>query len=244
MSPFLRFQHRRGTAAEWTAKNPVLLEGEIGVEVGNPDRIKVGDGTSSWTALDYVSVGPQGLKGDKGDTGPVGPEGPRGPRGLEGPQGVKGDQGNPGTPGQQGLLGPEGPRGQQGPAGSRGPQGLPGQAGAKGDRGDQGLPGPAGHNWRGAWSATTEYVARDSVTRQGTTYIALTTSTGADPATSPSVWEVFSQKGDKGDKGDTNFERVDHGTDPNVARPNKALVYWYGAARPVNALPTDWWANS
>lgn len=44
---------RRGAAALWTSTNPVLNEGELGVDLDN-DGLKVGDGVSTWTALPYV----------------------------------------------------------------------------------------------------------------------------------------------------------------------------------------------
>lgn len=45
-------RHRRGTADEWTADNPVLLEGQIGLEL-DTKRFKFGDGVTAWNALDY-----------------------------------------------------------------------------------------------------------------------------------------------------------------------------------------------
>jgi hypothetical protein len=51
------FQLRHGTAAQWTAANPVLDEGEIGVEL-DTHLIKAGDGTTTWNLLPYAgSVG-------------------------------------------------------------------------------------------------------------------------------------------------------------------------------------------
>lgn len=50
-------------------------------------------------------------------------------------------------------------------------------------------------------------------------------------------------KGDKGDIGLSGVEVVNHGTDPNVARPNYPVVYWVGTATPVNALPYDWYKD-
>lgn len=39
-------------------------------------------------------------------------------------------------------------------------------------------------------------------------------------------------------------QRVDHGTDPNVARPAGAvLVIWRGSVAPVNAVDTDQWVT-
>ena len=64
-------QIRRDTAANWTAENPVLADGEIGLERGN-EYWKVGDGVTAWNSLPYVGVGPQGPKGNTGATGPEG----------------------------------------------------------------------------------------------------------------------------------------------------------------------------
>ena len=43
---------RRGTAAEWTAANPILAAGEAGFEI-DTGRHKIGNGGSHWAALDY-----------------------------------------------------------------------------------------------------------------------------------------------------------------------------------------------
>ena len=45
---------RHDTAANWTAKNPVLLEGELGVET-DTTFFKIGDGATAWTSLKYVT---------------------------------------------------------------------------------------------------------------------------------------------------------------------------------------------
>jgi hypothetical protein len=50
----VRFQLRRGTAAEWASKNPLLLEDEPGFE-SNTGRYKFGDGLTLWNDLDYVA---------------------------------------------------------------------------------------------------------------------------------------------------------------------------------------------
>jgi hypothetical protein len=49
-----RLQFRRDTAAAWTAANPVLLAGETGFET-DTGRIKIGNGTATWTSLGYYS---------------------------------------------------------------------------------------------------------------------------------------------------------------------------------------------
>ena len=47
-----RMQQRRGTAAQWTAANPVLAAGEIGFET-DTNQFKIGDGSSAWSTLPY-----------------------------------------------------------------------------------------------------------------------------------------------------------------------------------------------
>ncbi len=44
---------RRGTAAEWSTANPILANGEPGVEI-DTGRYKTGNGTSAWNALPYA----------------------------------------------------------------------------------------------------------------------------------------------------------------------------------------------
>lgn len=46
-------QLRRGTAAQWTAANPVLRNGEPGAET-DTKKLKVGDGTTAWNSLAYI----------------------------------------------------------------------------------------------------------------------------------------------------------------------------------------------
>lgn len=47
-------QQRRGTAAQWTAANPVLAAGEIGFET-DTSKFKMGNGSSNWAALTYFA---------------------------------------------------------------------------------------------------------------------------------------------------------------------------------------------
>ena len=48
-----RIQLRRGTEAQWTNTDPILGAAEIGVELGTPNKFKIGDGSSLWSELDY-----------------------------------------------------------------------------------------------------------------------------------------------------------------------------------------------
>lgn len=50
-----RIQSRRDTAANWTSTNPVLSAGEFGYET-DTTKLKVGNGSSAWTALGYISA--------------------------------------------------------------------------------------------------------------------------------------------------------------------------------------------
>lgn len=50
----IQIKLRRGTASEWTSSNPTLSAGEAGYET-DTRKLKIGDGSSSWTALGYVN---------------------------------------------------------------------------------------------------------------------------------------------------------------------------------------------
>jgi len=52
----VRIQVRRGTASQWSATNPVLAAGEVGLET-DTRKIKFGDGNSTWTSLNYLNPG-------------------------------------------------------------------------------------------------------------------------------------------------------------------------------------------
>jgi hypothetical protein len=51
-----RFQKRRDTAANWAAVNPVLAQGEEGLEL-ETGKEKVGNGTANWNSLAYKTLG-------------------------------------------------------------------------------------------------------------------------------------------------------------------------------------------
>jgi hypothetical protein len=52
----LQFQLRNDTVANWTAADPVLLTGEVGVE-SDTGKFKIGDGSTAWTSLGYAESG-------------------------------------------------------------------------------------------------------------------------------------------------------------------------------------------
>ena len=57
MSINIRLKHKKDTAANWTSKNPVLLDGEIVLVDDNGTlRIKMGDGVTNFTLLPYFDA--------------------------------------------------------------------------------------------------------------------------------------------------------------------------------------------
>ncbi|XZE35425.1 hypothetical protein SH501x_000916 [Pirellulaceae bacterium SH501] len=56
----LRIQLRRDDATDWGSENPVLYEGEIGVDL-NAKNIKLGDGSTAWTDLPFMAATPSGV---------------------------------------------------------------------------------------------------------------------------------------------------------------------------------------
>ena len=51
----VRIQFRRDTAAAWTAANPTLASGELGLET-DTRKYKIGDGVTAWNSLAYGSL--------------------------------------------------------------------------------------------------------------------------------------------------------------------------------------------
>lgn len=80
----VQIQLRRDTAANWTAANPILAEGEVGIEK-DTDLFKVGNGIDDWATRPYGGL--------VGPTGPTGAAGADGNDGATGPQGLQGDPG-------------------------------------------------------------------------------------------------------------------------------------------------------
>jgi hypothetical protein len=51
-----QIQLRHDTAANWTTANPTLMVGEFGYET-DTQKFKIGDGTTAWTSLLYITAG-------------------------------------------------------------------------------------------------------------------------------------------------------------------------------------------
>lgn len=50
----VKLQLRRGTAAQWSAANPLLAEGELAVEL-DTGKFKVGNGINRWNQIEYTT---------------------------------------------------------------------------------------------------------------------------------------------------------------------------------------------
>jgi hypothetical protein len=56
----IRIQLRRDTAANWTSANPVLANGEMGIETDTL-KAKIGNGSAAWSTRPYINVLPSEL---------------------------------------------------------------------------------------------------------------------------------------------------------------------------------------
>ena len=66
----VQIQLRRGEAALWTSANPILAEGEAGLEV-DTGKLKFGNGTDAWADLPYFTAGGGAVDSVNGQTGVV-----------------------------------------------------------------------------------------------------------------------------------------------------------------------------
>lgn len=167
----------------------------------------------------FTAMMVKGYMGGGKDGSAPGPQGERGPMGPEGPQGPAGDSGKDGAKGERGAIGPEGPAGQQGLTGNQGPQGPrgavgeagprgergaigpTGDVGAKGDKGDTGPAGPTGVVYLGPYEPGRPYYNKDSVTFNGSTWVADKSNTDEEPGSGDS-WALLAAHGAKGDPGE------------------------------------------
>jgi hypothetical protein len=51
----VRIKSRRDSKIQWEAINPILLEGELGIEKGTEPKVKVGNGIDTWNDLPYLT---------------------------------------------------------------------------------------------------------------------------------------------------------------------------------------------
>ena len=106
-----------------------------------------------------------------------------------------------------GPVGPTGPQGSTGPTGATGiigPTGLTGATGPAGTNGTNGTNGTS-FTWKGAYSGSTTYSINDTVSNNGSSWIAVASTTGNAPPTLPTTsntwWNLTSAKGDIGPTG-------------------------------------------
>jgi len=66
----VQLQLRRGSAAQWTAANTLLAQGELGLET-DTGKLKIGDGSTAWTSLAYYTAGSAAVTSVNGQTGTV-----------------------------------------------------------------------------------------------------------------------------------------------------------------------------
>lgn len=111
-----QFKFRRDTSLNWSVRNPVLAEGEPGLET-DTGKLKIGNGSSTWSQLAYFagsggvsSAGYTGSSGYTGSNGLLGYAGSRGNAGYAGSQGPVGAgyTGSAGTNGTVGYTGSQG----------------------------------------------------------------------------------------------------------------------------------------
>lgn len=57
----VQLQIKRDSSASWTSKDPILLGGELGLEIDS-GRLKIGDGQSTWEKLPYITLSADELK--------------------------------------------------------------------------------------------------------------------------------------------------------------------------------------
>lgn len=65
-----RIQQRRGTTAEWAAANPILAEGESGIDIDTLE-VRYGDGLTPWSSLPSTTSGTYGFRIDVSPTPPL-----------------------------------------------------------------------------------------------------------------------------------------------------------------------------
>jgi len=148
----VRIQWRRDTAANWTSYNPILADGEMGLET-DTRKFKIGNGVDNWSTLLYMTIGlsayevavANGFVGTEsawlaslvGATGATGPAGADGADGIDGTNGVDGTDGLSAyevavangftgtiTDWLTSLVGATGPAGADGADGVTGPAGV------------------------------------------------------------------------------------------------------------------------
>lgn len=179
-----RIQQRRGVASQWIAANPILAQGEIGLEV-DTNTFKLGNGLTRWIDLPYLS-GPPGasaynvavINGFSGTEAEW-------LLGLSG-YGIALANGFSGTQAEW-LTSLVGDQGIQGVQGATGPIGLTGATGIE---------------WQGEWDNSVNYVNNDAVFHNGASWFASgDPDVGDEPSEVSSFWYPLALQGATGSQG-------------------------------------------
>jgi len=213
-------------------------------------------------------TGAQGIQGGKGDAGPQGPAGPVG-LSYQGTyvstiryalgDGVRyngaayislraSNIGN--TPGQSptwwSLFAEDGATGATGPTGATGTIGPAGPTGAQGPTGATGATGtigPSGLTYKGVWSNDTGYVATDSVTYNGSTYIAVNANISERPDNDPGNWSLIAAAGATGAAGPAGANGATGATGPTGANGTNGTTGATGSAGAVGMTFLGPWVS-
>ena len=184
VSMLTRIQQRRGVASQWIAANPILAQGEIGLEV-DTNTFKLGNGLTRWIDLPYLS-GPPGasaynvavINGFSGTEAEW-------LLGLSG-YGIAVANGFSGTQAEW-LTSLVGDQGIQGVQGATGPIGLTGATGIE---------------WQGEWDNSVNYVNNDAVFHNGASWFASgDPDVGDEPSEVSSFWYPLALQGATGSQG-------------------------------------------
>jgi len=143
--------------------------------------------------------------------------------------------------------------GEQGPAGptGQGAQGFTGPSGPIGPVGSAGPTGPVGLQNRGTWSPNTQYELNDSVSYDGSSWIALLSNLDSAPNSTNPNWQLLAAKGinNQGSWVQTINYQVDDGvtdggqfwlaiapnvaSEPSLQNPNWQLIAAQGTPGPT-----------
>jgi hypothetical protein len=135
--------------------------------------------------------------------------------------------------------GAQGPAGPQGPEGPQGPQGVQGSSGPIGAVGPQGPAGLPGINNRGTWVPTTAYQINDSVSFDGSSWIALIANTQSAPSANNPNWQLLAAKGINNQGGWVSY--INYQVDDAVSDGGQ---FWLALAPSLDSEPsatnTNW----
>jgi hypothetical protein len=110
---------------------------------------------------------------------------------------------------------------------------IKGPTGTQGAQGPQGNPGATGqgYNWKGAWSAATAYVAYDTVSNGGSTYVCILANTNQAP---PNVtyWSLMAQQGSQGPAGSTGSQGPPGSTGSTGPGGTRGSLWYSGSGAP------------